>query len=188
MATRFPTGHGASTAAHLTKVITAMKTWQLSLLLILTVCGTSAVSAQVVNVYSARHYDTDDQIYQKFEETTGIKVRLIEGGSDALLARLKREGKRSPADVFITVDSARLYKAEQQGVFQSTKSAALAKRIPVHLRHPQGLWFGLTKRARILLVSKERVKPGQITSYEDLAKPALKGRVLIRSSSSVSSS
>tara|TARA_B100001123_G_scaffold322637_1_gene362018 strand:- start:11799 stop:12893 length:1095 start_codon:yes stop_codon:yes gene_type:complete len=167
------------------KVINPMKLWKLSLILILTVWGTSAVPAQVVNVYSARHYDTDDQIYQKFEETTGIKVRLIEGGSDALLARLKREGKRSPADVFITVDSARLYKAEQQGVFQSTTSATLNKRIPAHLRHPRGLWFGLTKRARILLVSKERVKPGQITSYEDLAKPALKGRVLIRSSSNV---
>ena len=162
-----------------------MKSWKLSLVLGLVLCGASALSAQVVNVYSARHYDTDDQIYQKFEETTGIKVRLIEGNSDALLARLKREGKRSPADLFITVDSARLYKAEQQGVFQTTKSATLVKRIPAHLRHPQGLWFGMTKRARILLVSKDRVKPGQITSYEDLAKPALKGRVLIRSSSNV---
>ena len=87
-----------------------MKSWKLSLVLGLVLCGASALSAQVVNVYSARHYDTDDQIYQKFEETTGIKVRLIEGNSDALLARLKREGKRSPADLFITVDSARLYR------------------------------------------------------------------------------
>ena len=145
----------------------------------------SSFAAEVVNVYSARHYDTDDAIYQEFEKKTGIQVQLIEGNSDALLARLKREGKRSPADVFITVDAARLFQAQQQGVFQKTTSALLVKRIPENLRHPDGLWFGLTKRARILLVSRARVKEGEITRYEDLAKPELKGRVLIRSSSNV---
>ena len=145
----------------------------------------SSFAAEVVNVYSARHYDTDDAIYQEFEKKTGIQVQLIEGNSDALLARLKREGKRSPADVFITVDAARLFQAQQQGVFQKTTSALLVKRIPENLRHPDGLWFGLTKRARILLVSRARVKEGEITRYEDLAKPELKGRVLIRRSSNV---
>ena len=83
---------------------------------------TEGMAAEVVNVYSARHYDTDDRIYSAFEEQTGIKVRLIEGKSDALLARLKREGKRSPADVFITVDAGRLFQAERQRVFQPISS------------------------------------------------------------------
>ena len=146
---------------------------------------TEGIAAEVVNVYSARHYDTDDRIYSAFEEQTGIKVRLIEGKSDALLARLKREGKRSPADVFITVDAGRLFQAERQRVFQPISSKRLTTRVPATLRHPKGLWFGLTKRARIILRSKERVKEGEITSYEDLAKPKWKGRVLIRSSSNV---
>ena len=146
---------------------------------------TEGMAAEVVNVYSARHYDTDDRIYSAFEERTGIKVRLIEGKSDALLARLKREGKRSPADGFITVDAGRLFQAERQRVFQPISSKRLMTRVPANLRHPKGLWFGLTKRARIILRSKERVKEGEITSYEDLAKPKWKGRVLIRSSSNV---
>ena len=146
---------------------------------------TEGMAAEVVNVYSARHYDTDDRIYSAFEERTGIKVRLIEGKSDALLARLKREGKRSPADVFITVDAGRLFQAERQRVFQPISSKRLMTRVPANLRHPKGLWFGLTKRARIILRSKERVKEGEITRYEDLATPKWKGRVLIRRSSNV---
>ena len=141
--------------------------------------------AQEVNVYSARHYDTDDTIYQKFTRATGIKVNLIEGNSDALLERLKREGKRSIADVFMTVDAGRLYQAEKLGLFQPTKSKILESRIPANLRHSKGLYFGLTKRARIILRSKDRVKAGEITSYEDLAKPKWKGKVLIRSSTNV---
>jgi len=149
-------------------------------------CLFSAVSAaELVNVYSARHYDTDDRIYDDFQKQTGIEVKLLEGGSDALLARLKREGKRSPADVFVTVDAGRLFQAEQQGVFQPVTSSVLSERVPASLRHPDGLWFGLTKRARIILRSKDRVEEGEITSYEDLAKPEWKGRVLIRSSSNV---
>ena len=145
----------------------------------------SVLAQGVVNIYSARHYDTDDKLYEQFEKETGIKVQIIEGSSDALLERLAREGKRSPADVFITVDAARLHKAVAQGVFQSVKSTTLEKNVPANLRHPKGLWFGLTKRARIIFVSRDRVKEGEITSYEDLAKPELKGKVLIRSSSNV---
>jgi len=145
----------------------------------------TALSAQVVNVYSARHYDTDDQIYRQFEKKTGVQVNLIEGGSSAILERLKREGKRSPADVFITVDAGRLYQAEKAGIFQPVQSSVLAKLVPANLRHPEGKWFGLTKRARIILRSRDRVKEGEITSYEDLVKPRWKGKVLIRSSSNI---
>ena len=161
-----------------------MTRFALTLLASFLLCSVAAADG-VVNVYSARHYDTDDKIYEKFTDQTGIKVNIIEGNSDALLARLKREGKRSPADVFITVDAGRLFKAEEQGVFQSVSSDVLPKRVPANLRHPKGLWFGLTKRARIILRSKDRVKEGEITSYEELAKPEWKGRVLIRSSSNV---
>ncbi len=145
----------------------------------------TSLSAQVVNVYSARHYDTDDQIYRKFEKKTGVKVKLIEGSSGAILERLKREGKRSPADVFITVDAGRLYQAESAGIFQGVKSDILSRLVPANLRHPEGKWFGLTKRARIILRSRERVKKGEIASYEDLVKPRWKGKVLIRSSSNI---
>lgn len=147
--------------------------------------ATHVAAAEVVNIYSARHYDTDDTIYSEFEKQTGIKVNIIEGSSDALLVRLQREGRRSPADVFVTVDAGRLFQAEQKDVFQQVSSDVLSKRVPANLRHPKGLWFGLTKRARIILRSKDRVKEGEIKSYEDLAKPEWKGRVLIRSSSNV---
>ncbi len=139
----------------------------------------------VVNVYSARHYDVDDEVYESFTRETGIKVNIIEGDSAALLERLRREGEQSPADVFIAVDAGRLYQAEQEGIFDPVESEILSQRIPANLRHPDGLWFGLTKRARILVYAKDRVQPGEINSYEDLADPKWKGRVLIRSSSNI---
>ena len=145
----------------------------------------ATLHGQEVNVYSARHYDTDDQLYKDFEAQTGIKVNLLEAKSDVLLQRLEKEGKRSPADVFMTVDAGRLYLAEQQGVFQPVESTVLNDRLPKNLRHPDGLWFGLTKRARILLRSKDRVPEGAINSYEDLADPKWKGKILIRSSTNV---
>ena len=144
-----------------------------------------AFGEEVVNVYSARHYDTDDALLKKFTKDTGIKVNIIEGKSDALLARLKQEGDLSPADIFITVDAGRLRKAEEQGVFQSVKSVVLDKQIPESLRHPDGLWYGLTKRARIIVVSTERVPAETTLDYEELAGPEWNGRVLIRSSSNI---
>ena len=138
--------------------------------------GTAFAHGQeVVNVYSARHYDTDDSIYEEFTSKTGIKVNLISGGSDALIERLQREGKRSPADIFVTVDAGRLFQAEEKGIFQPIESSFLKQQIPANLRHPDGLWFGLTKRARIILRSKDRTKEGDIQNYEDLADPKWKG-------------
>ncbi|MEM9552712.1 MAG: Fe(3+) ABC transporter substrate-binding protein [Acidobacteriota bacterium] len=139
----------------------------------------------VVNVYSARHYDTDDALIERFKAETGIDVQVIEGDSAALLERLRREGEDSPADLFITVDAGRLAQAEAEGVFQPIESAVIEERIPDNLRHPEGLWFGLTKRARVLVVAKDRVEAGAITTYEQLADPAWRGRVLIRSSSNI---
>ncbi len=139
----------------------------------------------VVNVYSARHYDTDDALYERFREETGIRVNLIEGDSAALLERLVREGEQSPADIFMTVDAGRLHQATSQGVLQPVSSSTLEERIPSSLRHPEGLWFGLTKRARVIMYAKDRVEPADITRYEDLADPKWQGKVLIRSSSNI---
>ena len=140
---------------------------------------------QVVNVYSARHYDTDDQLYAMFKEQTGIEVKVIDGDSAALLERLRREGEQSPADLFIAVDAGRLHQAESEGIFVPANSALLKERIPENLRHPDGLWFGLTKRARVIVYAKDRVGADEIRRYEDLADPKWKNRVLIRSSSNV---
>lgn len=139
----------------------------------------------VVNVYSARHYDTDDALYARFTELTGIRVNIIEGKSDELLARLRHEGALSPADLFIAVDAGRLHRAERRGLFQSVKSSVLDERVPASLRHPEGLWFGLTKRARIIVASVDRLPDTTSLDYADLATPGWKGRVLVRSSSNI---
>ena len=162
--------------------------WKLYFALILSIVSPTvafAAEEEVVNVYSARHYDTDDELIQRFTAETGIKVNLIEGNSDTLLARIKQEGDLSPADVFITVDAGRLRTAEERGVFQPTRSKVLEARIPASLRHPEGLWFGLTKRARVIVASKDRVPADLTLDYEDLTDPEWKGRVLIRSSSNI---
>ncbi|MEM8756682.1 MAG: Fe(3+) ABC transporter substrate-binding protein [Planctomycetota bacterium] len=138
-----------------------------------------------MNVYSARHYDTDDDLFERFEDETGIRVNLIEGKSDELLARLRQEGDLSPADVFIAVDAGRLHRAESRGLFQPINSPVLDEQIPAHLRHPEGLWFGLTTRARVLVVSNDRVPSDIELSYEDLTSPEWEGRVLVRSSSNI---
>lgn len=147
--------------------------------------GVSARAQEVVNVYSARHYDSDDAIFDRFTAETGIRVNLLQGDSDALLARLQREGRRSPADLLITVDAGRLNHAERLNLFQPVDSAILRERIPENLRHPQGLWFGLTKRARVILHATDRVPANTIQRYEQLAEPAWRNSVLIRSSSNV---
>ncbi len=140
---------------------------------------------KVLNLYSSRHYDTDEALYTNFTKRTGIKINRIEGGEDALIERVRNEGDKSPADVLITVDAGRLWRAEQLGLFQPVQSKVLESRLPAAYRHPDGLWFGFSARARIIAYSKERVKPGEIASYEDLANPKWKGRICTRSASHV---
>ena len=139
----------------------------------------------MLNLYSSRHYQTDEALYSEFTRQTGIRINRIEAPEDALIERLRNEGAASPADVLVTVDAGRLWRAEQLGLFQPVKSAALDSRVPAHLRHPDGLWFGFSTRARVIVYNKEAVKPGQVRSYEDLADPRWKGKVCMRSSSSV---
>ena len=147
--------------------------------------ATAADDGNVVNVYSARHYDTDLALYERFEERTGVRVNLIEGGSDALIERIVNEAEFSPADLLITVDAGRLWRAQQAGVFQPVDSAVLEARIPAHLRDPGGHWFGLSKRARVIVYNKAAGLPDGISRYEDLADPRLVGKVCMRSSGNI---
>ena len=145
----------------------------------------SAFADEVVNVYSARHYDTDMAMYERFTEETGIKVNLIEGSSDALIDRIKSEGQFSPADMLITVDAGRLWRAEKEGIFQPVDSTVLSERIPAHLRHPEGEWFGLSKRARVIAHKKDMALPAGFGTYEALADEAFRGQVCMRSSGNI---
>ncbi|MFW3615713.1 Fe(3+) ABC transporter substrate-binding protein [Billgrantia antri] len=145
----------------------------------------STAAAEEINLYSARHYDSDEKLYQAFTEETGIEVNLLEGDSDQLIERIQREGVASPADVMITVDAGRLWRAEQDGVFQSVESDVLAERLPESMRHPEGKWFGFSQRVRAIYYNPENVDPSEITSYEDLADPRWEGEVCIRSSNNI---
>lgn len=149
--------------------------------------ASSSVNASdgVVNVYSSRHYDSDAALFKKFSEESGIKINVVEGKDDELIERIKNEGVNSPADVFITVDAGRLWRAEQQKLFQPVKSSVLEERIPANLRHPEGYWFGLTRRARVIAYDSDKVQPTQLSTYEALAEPQWKGRVCVRSSGNV---
>src|SRR5882762_11818008 len=158
-----------------------------------TLCGIvlllTAVSAmgqqQVVNIYSSRHYQTDEALYEGFTRLTGIKINRIEAGEDALIERVRNEGARSPADVLITVDAGRLWRAEQLGLFQPVKSKSLDARVPESYREPGGQWFGFSLRARVIAYNKAKIRAGEIQSYEELAEPKWKGRVCMRSSTNV---
>lgn len=140
----------------------------------------------VVNVYSARHYDTDVALYEEFTAQTGITVNLIEAGADELIERITREGENSPADVFITVDAGRLWRAVEAGILEPVQSDVLEAAIPAELRHPEGYWFGMSKRARVIFYNHETVDdPSKIQTYEALADPDLGYTVCIRSSGNI---
>lgn len=147
--------------------------------------GLPAQAQQVLNLYSTRHYQTDEVLYAGFTKETGIEINRIEGDGDALIQRIISEGQNSPADIFLTVDAGRIWRAEEAGLFQPVDSEILNKAIPQNLRHPDGLWFGFSTRARMIFYSKERVEAGAIKTYEDLADPKWKGKICIRSSSNV---
>ena len=138
-----------------------------------------------VNVYSARHYDTDVELFESFTEQTGVTVNLIEGDADELIERIRSEGENSPADVLITTDAGRLWRAEEAGLLANLESDALMSAVPENLRHPEGRWFGLTKRARVIVYNTQTVDPAELSTYENLAEPEWQGRVCVRSSGNV---
>jgi len=136
---------------------------------------------KVLNLYSARHYQTDDALYADFTKQTGIKINRIEGKEDELLERIRNEGANSPADVLLTVDASRLAKAREMGLFSPLKSKILESRIPAHLRTDE--WASFSTRARVIVYNKARVQASDVQNYADLADPKLKGKVCSRSGS-----
>jgi iron(III) transport system substrate-binding protein len=140
---------------------------------------------RVVNVYSSRHYDTDRALYDGFTQVSGVRVRLIEGDADQLIERIRNEGANSPADVLITVDAARLERARAANLLQPIRSQVLESRIPAHLRDPDGHWFGLSVRARVLVVPRDWTPPVPLARYEDLANPGLANTICVRSANHV---
>jgi iron(III) transport system substrate-binding protein len=140
---------------------------------------------KVLNLYSARHYSTDEALYTNFTKATGIKINRIEAGEDALLQRIKAEGVNSPADVFLTVDAGRLWIAEQDGIFAPIQSKVLDEKIPAAYRLTSGTWYGFSTRARVIVVDATKVKTGDINTYEDLADLRWKGQICARSGSHV---
>ncbi|WP_114649744.1 Fe(3+) ABC transporter substrate-binding protein [Pseudothauera hydrothermalis] len=152
-----------------------------SLLAALGLNAGGALAQPELNIYSARHYQTDEALYGNFTKQTGIKINRIEAKEDELIERLRNEGANSPADILITVDASRLAKADEMGLFAPVKSAVLEARIPAHLR--TDTWIAFSTRARVIVFNKDLVKAEQVQNYEDLANPALKGKVCTRSGS-----
>jgi iron(III) transport system substrate-binding protein len=144
----------------------------------------SSAKEQAVNVYTARHYEIDDKLYADFQKQTGIKVNVIKGKAEELIERMKREGQSTTADLFITVDGGVLNNAKQAGILQPMNSDVIDQNVPKSLRDKDNQWIGLSTRARVLVYSKDRVKPEQLSTYEELAGDKWKGKVLVRSSTS----
>lgn len=146
--------------------------------------ATNARAEQVV-VYSARIEQLIKPMFDAFTRETGIQVKFTTDKEGALLARLKAEGRRTPADVLITVDAGNLWEAARAGLLKSISSPILESNIPAHLRDPRGQWFGLSVRARTLVYNTQKVKPSELSTYEDLADPKWKGRLCLRTSKKV---
>ena len=147
----------------------------------------NALMTNEVNVYTSRHYDSDDVLYEEFTKETGVRINIISGKGSALLERIKSEGKNSPADIFFTVDAGNLWKVQKEDLFQEIKSSKVISSVPENLRGPNNEWTAIAKRARVVFYNPENVSPEEIQdlTYEDLAKEEWKNRVVIRSSSNM---
>lgn len=140
---------------------------------------------QVLNLYSARHYDADRIIYDGFTRATGIRVNRIETTPDLLIERMRAEGEQSPADVVLMADAGALWRAQQAGLLQPATSPTLQQRVPQHLRDAEGRWWGFSRRARVIAYDATRVRPEEVATYESLASPRFRGQVCVRSSDNV---
>ena len=153
--------------------------------MLLIIIPLSTASQAQLNIYSHRHYDSDKVLFKKFTEKTGIEINIVKGSADQLIQRLISEGENSPADILLTVDAGRLYRAKEAGLLQPIRSRTLYRNIPSSLRDPDNQWFALTVRARVIVYSKERVSQDDLSTYEDLASSKWKGRIAVRSSSNI---
>jgi iron(III) transport system substrate-binding protein len=140
---------------------------------------------QVVNVYTARHYEADEEVFKQFTEKTGIKVNVVKAEAEELIERLKREGESTEADLFITVDGGVLGKAKDSDILQKVTSEEIEKNVPENFRDQDGQWVGMSTRARVIAYSKDRVTPDQLSTYEALTEEKWQGKVLARSSTNL---
>ena len=147
--------------------------------------GTAVFAAEEVNLYTNRHYDTDEEILDRFTEETGIEVNVLKGDSDQLIERIAREGKNSPADLLITADAGRLHRAKGRNILQSVNSKKLAQNVPDNLKDTDNYWYGLTMRGRVIVYAKDRVDPKNLGGYEDLTSAKWKNEILVRSSANI---
>ncbi|MFZ5482720.1 MAG: Fe(3+) ABC transporter substrate-binding protein [Pseudomonadota bacterium] len=161
-----------------------MNHWKLALAASLAVLYGSASADQVV-VYSARNEQLIKPLFDAYTQQTGVAVKFITDKEGPLMARLKAEAKNTPADVFMTVDAGNLWQAAEEGLLAPVKSKELDSNIPAHLRDPDNQWFGLSVRARTLVYNTDKIKAGELTTYEDLASPKWKGRLCLRTSKKV---
>ncbi|BAQ64625.1 Fe(3+) ABC transporter substrate-binding protein [Geminocystis sp. NIES-3709] len=145
-----------------------------------------AQRGQQINLYSSRHYNTDNRLYTDFQKQTGIKVNLIEGKGEELLERIKSEGRNSPADIFLTADVGNIWQAQQAGIFSPVNSSTLNQRIPANLRDTsKNQWFGFSTRVRVIMYRKGKVNPSQLSTYQDLANPKWRGKLIMRTSTNI---
>ncbi len=154
-------------------------------LLVFLVLMAGCDTGEHLNIYSSRHYDTDLDLFDKFTEETGIQVNLIEGGSDELIERIKNEGVNSPADIVITVDAGRLWRAKEAGILQALHSRRMEERLPEELIDPERYWFGLSQRVRGVIYNRDRVDPDELDGYWELADEKWSGRICVRSSGNI---
>lgn len=147
--------------------------------------ASATAAADTINIYSARQEALIKPLLDRFSDETGIEANLVTGSGDALITRLTTEGRNSPADILLTTDAGRLYRAREAGVLQPVSSDKLDAAVPSHLRSPDDLWYGLSVRARVLVVAPDRADTGSLKTYEDLADPEWKGRVCVRSSGNI---
>jgi len=159
---------------------------KIQLILLLSFFG-HVILTNEVNVYTSRHYDSDDLLYKEFTQETGIKVNIISGKGSALLERLKSEGSNSPADIFFTVDAGNLWKVQKEGLFQSIQSDLVLSSVPKNLRGPNDEWTAIAKRARVIFYNPENVSEAMIKDidYEDLSDPEWQNKIVVRSSSNM---
>ncbi len=146
---------------------------------------TKKENSNEVNVYTHRHYESDQQLFKMFEEQTGIKVNVINASADELIQKMTLEGSNSPADVLITVDAGRLHRAKENDLLQPVSSEILENTVPSHLKDNENYWFGVTKRARVIAYAKDRITPEELSTYEDLASEKWNKRLIIRSSGNI---
>ena len=138
-----------------------------------------------INIYTHRHYDSDKILFKKFTDMSGIKVNVIKGSADQLIQRLQSEGKNSPADILLTVDAGRLVRAKDMGLLEPVSSKILTKNVPEMMRDSENHWFGLSVRARVIAYAKDRIKAHELSTYEDLADPKWRGKIVVRSSNNI---